>query len=465
MVHIQAALIFTSKKELAPEVREQVFRLVQQSWCDVFGVAKEQVYVTLEDTKPTSNPNDIVFLIDSDKKVMNEGMLRGQFAKQAAAQLSKLPSFQKLGFSGKVSTANAQANSAKPKNASPAQPVDDMPPEQPPQNQEDDTDYRARAAQYKAQYPRYRFDQVALPKEKIKEIELALDSILYEHQVFEEWGLYAIQPNPKCALSFYGPPGTGKSMLAEAIASKVGKKIISVSYADIENKYVGEGPKNVSAVFLAAQAQDAVLFIDEAESLLSKRLVNVSDPSGQAMNSMRSQMLISLENFHGIVVFATNMAVNYDRAFVSRIKHIFIDLPDAKTRATIWKKHLYPFDEQSKKLRIPLAEDVDTDALGEKYVLCGRDIRNTVVEACVDARRNGAAVVDQACLCRAAENTLRRQEELMQEEDQTAIPHAGYKKAEVPREVKEKIAEGIHKQLAEEKQQKGDSHEYVQQDN
>ena len=57
---------------------------------------------------------------------------------------------------------------------------------------------------------------------------------------------------------------------------------------------MGEGPKNVSAIFLAAEEQDAVLFIDEADSLLSKRLVNVSDPSGQAMNSMRSQLLICL---------------------------------------------------------------------------------------------------------------------------------------------------------------------------
>lgn len=454
MVHIQVALIFTSKKELAPEVREQVSGLIRKAWCDVFSVAIDQVHVTLEDTMPTNNPNDIVFLISSDKLVMNEGMLRGKFAKQAATQLSKLSSFQKLGFSGKVTTANAQGNPSKSKDNDEIKPDGDENSRQAPRNQEDDTDYRARAAQYKAQSPRYRFDQVALPKKKIEEVELALDTILYERQVFEEWGLYAIQPSPKCALSFYGPPGTGKSMLAEAIASKVGKKIISVSYADIENKYVGEGPKNVSAVFLAAQEQDAVLFIDEAESLLSKRLVNVSDPSGQAMNSMRSQMLISLENFHGIVVFATNMAVNYDRAFVSRIKHIFIDFPDAETRATIWKKHLCPFDEQSKILRIPLADDVDTGALGQKYALCGRDIRNTVVEACVDARRNGAIEVDQACLCRAAENTLRRQTELMQEEDQTAIQSelkTGYKKIEVPHDIKEKLAEGINKQLAEEK--------------
>ncbi|MCI6435579.1 MAG: ATP-binding protein [Clostridiales bacterium] len=456
MVQIQVIFLFTSKRNFPPDVRVQVQQTVQQIYCNVFKRSAHEVSVTLEDSAPSSIAKDIILAIQTDKQTINEGVFRGAFAKQVAAQLSKIPALTRYGFSGEVATKNNLAQVCESEQSDAHDNSDRA-------LKDAATDYRLKAAQYKAQPPRYRFDQVALPKEKVDEIELALDTILYERQVFKEWGLYAIQPNPKCALSFYGPPGTGKSMLAEAIASKVGKKIISVSYADIENKYVGEGPKNVSAVFLAAQEQDAVLFIDEAESLLSKRLVNVSDPSGQAMNSMRSQMLISLENFHGIVVFATNMAVNYDSAFVSRIKHIFIDFPDEETRATIWKKHLYPFDEQSKSLRIPLASDVDVIELGQKYVLCGRDIRNTVVEACVDARRNGAATVDQACLCRAAENTLRRQTELMQEEDQTAIKHktrTGYKEVEVPREVKEKIAENLNKQLAE-KKQKGDPYESV----
>ena len=66
-----------------------------------------------------------------------------------------------------------------------------------------------------------------------------------------------------------------------------------------------------------------MLFFDEADSFLGKRIQNVSSSSDQAINSLRSQMLILLEDFEGVVVFATNLADNYDKAFESRIcKHI-----------------------------------------------------------------------------------------------------------------------------------------------
>ena len=42
-------------------------------------------------------------------------------------------------------------------------------------------------------------------------------------------------------------------MAAEAVAQKLGKKILKVSYADVESKYHGEGPKMVKAIFLAAE--------------------------------------------------------------------------------------------------------------------------------------------------------------------------------------------------------------------
>ena len=48
-------------------------------------------------------------------------------------------------------------------------------------------------------------------------------------------------------------------------------------------------------IFHAAERDDAVLFLDESDSLLSKRLTNVTDGSAQAINSIRSQLLICLE--------------------------------------------------------------------------------------------------------------------------------------------------------------------------
>ena len=159
----------------------------------------------------------------------------------------------------------------------------------------DEFDYEKLSHNYQAEEPRFSFEQVILPENTRERIEEAIGIIRVEEKVFDEWGLRAIIPEATSALSFYGPPGTGKSMAAEAVAKKLGKKILRATYADIESKFHGEGPKMVKAIFKAAERDDAVLFLDESDSLLSKRLTNVSDGSAQAINSMRSQLLISLE--------------------------------------------------------------------------------------------------------------------------------------------------------------------------
>ena len=138
----------------------------------------------------------------------------------------------------------------------------------------------------------------------------------------------------------FGASGTGKTMAAEAIANKLNKKILEVSYADVESKFHGEGPKKVKAIFLAASRENAVLFFDEADSLLSRRLTNVTQGSEQAINSMRSQLLICLEQFKGIVIFATNLVANYDKAFLTRLISVEFTTPDAPTRKRIWDIHL-----------------------------------------------------------------------------------------------------------------------------
>lgn len=245
-------------------------------------------------------------------------------------------------------------------------------------------DDRKLSLNYHAEDPLYTFDQLILPEKTRRKIYEAINMILPEikHKVFNEWGLRHIVPHTVSALSFYGPPGTGKSMAAEAIAHKLGKKIIRASYADITSKYFGEGSKMIKAVFHEALCQDAVLFIDEADSLLSKRLNDPSDGSGNAINSMRSQLLIALEQFEGIVIFATNLVVNYDRAFISRLISIEIPPPDFHGRKAIWEQHL-----TGSGINIPLADDVNIDELARRYDenFYGREIKKAVIRACVSA--------------------------------------------------------------------------------
>lgn len=286
--------------------------------------------------------------------------------------------------------------------------------------EDSELDYDKRAKQYVPVEPSYSFDRVVLPRDVIEKLEESLNILKYERKVFEEWGLYEIQPHPSSSLSFFGPSGTGKTMAAEAVAQKLGKKILKVSYADVESKYHGEGPKMIKAIFLAAEKNDAVLFFDEADSLLSKRLTNVSQGAEQSINSMRSQLLICLEEFRGIVIFATNLVINYDNAFLTRLISVEFVNPDIETRKKIWDVHIRSVDDSTEhRLNIPLAEDVDTQELAERYVFSGREIRNAVISACISAAMENKNIVCQNDFVKASEKIVKERESVASAGDHT----------------------------------------------
>ncbi|KPQ39239.1 MAG: ATPases of the AAA+ class [Phormidium sp. OSCR] len=238
-----------------------------------------------------------------------------------------------------------------------------------------------RAKKYQPTQPLFTFEQLVITNEVEEDLLLAVDLIELESKVFDEWGLRQIEPFPRTALNFHGKPGTGKTLAAHAIASKINRPILVASYAQIESMYHGEGPKNVEAIFMAAERENALLFIDEADSLLSKRLTSVNQGSEQAINSMRSQLLICLERFRGVVIFSTNLVENYDKAFETRVRHVNFPMPDETCRQKIWAKHLP--DKMPKAGNVSLAELAKVDDV------CGRDIKNAVIDAAMRAARKG----------------------------------------------------------------------------
>jgi len=236
-----------------------------------------------------------------------------------------------------------------------------------------------RAEQYSSREPLYDFDFLVVDDDVRENLLSSVDLIQVEDLVFNQWNLRRIEPFPRAALNFHGNPGTGKTLAAHCVAAYLKKPILMASYAQIESKYVGDGSKNVEAVFFAAERDKAILFIDEADSLLSRRLLDVTQGAEQAINSMRSQLLICLENYTGVVIFSTNLVENYDRAFDTRMRHILFPMPDEAARRQIWINHL---PEQ-----LPLAEDVSPDVLAKTDDVCGRDIKNAVISAALKAAR------------------------------------------------------------------------------
>jgi SpoVK/Ycf46/Vps4 family AAA+-type ATPase len=251
-------------------------------------------------------------------------------------------------------------------------------PDTPPRLRESDADSMARRmALFDVEAPRRRLEDLIVPEATIGQLRALLTKIRHHHVLYDEFGLSEIDPSGgRTAISLYGPPGTGKSLAAEALAHELGMGLIRVNYAAVESKYVGETPKNIKAAFQKAREAGAVLFFDEADSILGRRLSNISQSSDHAVNVSRSVALLELDQFSGVTVFATNLATNYDPAFVRRIiGHVELPLPDAATRARLWRAHI--------PARLPARlGEADWDSLVEQTEgLAGGDILNAVMYA------------------------------------------------------------------------------------
>lgn len=238
--------------------------------------------------------------------------------------------------------------------------------------------------------PRYTFNQIILPDVLRDELYSALKVIECKELIYEQWGFGEVDPIPRSILNFYGEPGTGKTMCAHAVANYLGKKILLLNYSKIESKYVGEAPKNLQKAFEVADKTDSVLFFDEADSFLGKRIQNVTQGAEQALNSLRSQMLIQLEQFSGVVLFATNLVTNFDKAFESRIlKHIRFELPNQEARVAIIKK-MIPL---KLPLEMPFSEEELSQASAMIEGFSGREIKNAILDMLLaKASKNSSTV-------------------------------------------------------------------------
>lgn len=227
--------------------------------------------------------------------------------------------------------------------------------------------------------PRRTFRDVVLPPRTLRLLDDALTQVHSHELIFHEWGLGERHPTGTAlAFNFAGPSGTGKTICAEAIAHHLGKRLLLVRYAELESMWVGETPKNVAAIFRIAREEDAVLFFDEADAIAARRSTDVSHGAQRESNTTVNVLLQELERFDGVVIFATNLAANFDPAFERRIRtHVLFELPDVREREEIWRVQLHT--------RTPLADDVDFHELARRYAVSGGDIRNAVLKAALAA--------------------------------------------------------------------------------
>ena len=234
--------------------------------------------------------------------------------------------------------------------------------------------------------PMYSLSDLILSYETEEGIKDFLSYKECENQIFNEWGLSEThEHHSQNAINLYGAPGTGKTMAALAIAKTLKQPLIIVDYANLESKYVGETSKNISEIFRYADENKAILFFDEADAILSRRVTNMSSSSDVSVNQTRSVLLTLMNNHSELLIFATNFIENYDPAFMRRIiAHIEFTLPDHNARKRLWKKYI-PQKMPCKIDYLKITEHSDG--------LSGSDIANAVKKVAFSAARKKQSVI------------------------------------------------------------------------
>jgi cell division protease FtsH len=199
---------------------------------------------------------------------------------------------------------------------------------------------------------------------------------------------------PKGAL-LVGPPGTGKTLLAKAVAGEAQVPFFSLSGSDFVEMFVGVGASRVRDLFKQAKEKSpAIIFIDEIDAVGRARgKSNMSGGNDERENTL-NQLLTEMDGFgtnsNVIVLAATNRADVLDKALMRAgrfDRQIFVDLPDIRERAEIFKVHLAPLKK---------VEGLDTEFLAKQTPgFSGADIANVCNEAALIAARYNKTAVDK----------------------------------------------------------------------
>ena len=123
-----------------------------------------------------------------------------------------------------------------------------------------------------------------------------------------------LKERPSGSFCFHGGPGTGKTAFARHLADQIDKPLLVRRASDLLGKYVGESERNIANMFQEAREEEAVLVLDEADSLLADRRGAHQSWEVTQVNELLTQM----EDFQGIFICTTNQLERLDAASLRR---------------------------------------------------------------------------------------------------------------------------------------------------
>lgn len=155
-----------------------------------------------------------------------------------------------------------------------------------------------------------------------------LEFFIQEHRSADILQKYDLPIANKVLL--HGPSGCGKTLASYIIAGELNKMMVVVNLGAIVSSKLGETSKNLAKIFRKAASEDAIIFIDEFDSLGKVR--DYSQDHGEMKRVVNT--ILQLFDYlpqNSIVIAATNQAEMLDSALLRRFDvNIEFDLPDEK---------------------------------------------------------------------------------------------------------------------------------------
>ncbi|KAL3474982.1 hypothetical protein BJX99DRAFT_169872 [Aspergillus californicus] len=230
------------------------------------------------------------------------------------------------------------------------------------------------------------FADVHVPSDTIDALKTLTTLSLIRPEAFT-YGVLATDKIP--GLLLYGPPGTGKTLLAKAVARESGATVLEVSGSEVYDMYVGEGEKNVKAIFtLAKKLNPCVVFIDEADAIFCSRTGASSRTSHRELINQFLKEWDGMNDLSTFIMVATNRPFDLDDAVLRRLpRRLLVDLATEQDRLAILKIHL---KEEA------LDSSVDFAELARRTPLySGSDLKNLCVAAALACVREENALAQQ----------------------------------------------------------------------